>query len=81
MSSTDSSIDVEFVLKANGDVHVRRIRLRDSWVSVQQGRQWRSNHGRFVLVMLPDNTVLQLCLSPEALVWQIVPRAGGRAIT
>ena len=50
------------------------------WLTVQQGRQWDDDFGRCVLVMLPDQTVLHLQLSPQSLTWTIVPRPSGRAI-
>ena len=67
-------IGVECTIEKDGSVKVRRIELGDRWLAVQQGRQWLDEHGRHVLIMLPDSDVQEILLSANALQWQLVSR-------
>lgn len=68
-------IGVECHFSADGRVHVRRIERDGRWLPVGQGRQWVDNQGRHVLVMLPDESVLEIVQQAETLTWVIRPRA------
>lgn len=67
-------IAVDGVFHEDGRVTVRRIKIGDSWVHVQQGRQWADENGRHVLVMIPGRDVEELLFSSRALHWQLEPK-------
>ena len=73
-------IGVECVFGKEGDVQVRRVQINIAWIPVGQGRQWLDDDGRHVLIMLPNNQVRELILSPDALVWQLKPTARNRQL-
>ena len=72
------TIGVECVFAVDGDVRVKRVQLAGGWLAVGQGRQWVDDNGRHVLIMLPNNQVRELILSPQGMQWLIKP-AGRRA--
>jgi hypothetical protein len=68
------SITVDCTIGRDGRVWIRRIKLEDDWLTVEQGRQWQDEEGRHVLVMRPNGQVDELLLSSNTLRWEIVPR-------
>ncbi|HEX6383635.1 MAG TPA: hypothetical protein VF177_03095, partial [Anaerolineae bacterium] len=60
-----TTVGVECTFAANGTVRVKRLQLGEQWQPVEQGRQWLDQHGRHVLVMLPNNQVRQIVLRPD----------------
>lgn len=73
-------ISVDCIFDLSGAVRVRRVQVDGEWHVVEQGRQWRDDDGRHVLVMLPNNLVRELVLSPRTLVWELVPLPKSRTI-
>lgn len=66
-------IGVDFSISEEGIVKVKRVKKGESWVAVQQGRQWQDRNGRHVLVMLPNQEVWEIALRPDTLIWEKVP--------
>lgn len=73
------AVEVEAAIREDGRVNVRRIRLDGRWQAVEQGRQWRDDEGRHVLIML-NNRVHELLLSAETLRWELHSRTGNHTI-
>ena len=73
-------ISVDCVFDQDGRVQVRRIKLDDHWLHVDQGRQWLDENGRHILIMLPGSDVQEILLSPGPLRWQLLPHRTGPAI-
>lgn len=69
-------IGVECKFMSSGRVQVRRIWVEESWLPVEQGRQWVDEAGRHVLVMLPDQQVRELLLQAQTLDWVLFPAPG-----
>lgn len=65
------NIGVECKFETDGTVRIYRVRLEQSWISVEQGRQWVDQIGRHVLIMLPDEGVQEIHLRPDTLTWQL----------
>lgn len=65
-------VGVDCRFDASGRVRVRRIQRGEAWHSVAQGRQWQDEHGRHVLVMLPEEQIVELLLSAADLTWGLV---------
>ena len=65
-------IGVEATFAKDGRCRVKRIQIKDNWVSVEQGRQWVDRQGRHVLVRLPGLPVQEILLSPETMTWKLV---------
>lgn len=65
-------VAVECAFSEEGQIRVRRIRLGDRWLPVDQGRQWQDDDGRHVLVMLPGG-VRELLLHSRRLRWTLRP--------
>jgi hypothetical protein len=74
------NIAVDCTIGRNGRVWVRRIKPDDSWLVVEQGRQWHEEDGRHVLVMRPNGQVEELLLSAKTLRWELVPRRQGSQV-
>ena len=74
------NITVDCTIGRNGRVWIRRIKLNDAWLVVEQGRQWQDDAGRHVLVMRPGGQVEELLLSADSLRWELVPRRSGAQI-
>ncbi len=74
------NIAVECTIGRKGRVWVRRIKLDEAWLVVEQGRQWQDEAGRHVLVMHADGSVDELLLSGRTLRWELLPSRGGRQI-
>ena len=74
------NITVDCTIGRNGRVCLRRIKLNDAWLVVEQGRQWQDDAGRHVLVMRPNGQVEELLLSADSLRWELVPRRSGAQI-
>lgn len=66
-------VGVECIFAEDGTVRARRIRLHGRWQAVEQGRQWRDENGRHLLVMLPTGQVYELLLRPHTLTWEVQP--------
>lgn len=73
-------IGVECQFTENGTVTIKKIKLGDQWVAVGQGRQWQDQQGRHVLVMLPNQTVLEVVQRPDTLVWERVENGRSRRV-
>ena len=71
---TNMNIAVDCTIDRDGNVRIRRIKLDDVWLVVEQGRQWQDENGRHVLVMRSDGQVEELLLSVQSLRWELVPR-------
>jgi hypothetical protein len=69
-------IGVECTFEKEGGVKVRRIKVGDRWLAVEQGRQWVDENGRHVLIMVPGSDVQEILLSANALQWRLVSRRG-----
>ena len=69
-------IAVDCLFTEDGTIRVRRIKLEDRWLAVEQGRQWQDDGGRHVLVMLDGRLVLEIVLSSETLAWELRTRQG-----
>jgi hypothetical protein len=65
------NIGVECKFEADGTIQIYRIRLEQSWISVEQGRQWVDQIGRHVLILLPEGDVYEICLRPDTMTWQL----------
>jgi hypothetical protein len=72
------AVDCEF--DEDGFVRVRRIKLDDHWLHVEQGRQWLDENGRHILIMIPGSEVQEILLSPGTLQWQLLPHRMGPPI-
>ena len=68
------NVTVECTIGRNGRVWIRRIKLDEAWLVVEQGRQWQDDVGRHVLVLRPGGQVEELLLSVQTLRWEIVPQ-------
>jgi hypothetical protein len=68
-------IGVDCLFEIDGTVRVRRVRVDDQWLPVDQGRQWLDHLGRHVLVMLPDGPAQAIRLRPDTMTWEISPAA------
>ena len=75
-----TNVTVDCTIGRNGRVWIRRIKLDENWLVVEQGRQWQDEDGRHVLVMRPDGQVEELLLSADTLRWEIVPLSSGPQI-
>lgn len=62
---------VDCLFEAESQIHVRRIKLQQEWLPVEQGRQWQDEQGHHVLIMTPGTVVQELLLSRQTLQWQI----------
>jgi hypothetical protein len=69
-------IGVECIFTENGAVRVRRIKRGGAWIRVGQGRQWQDGNGRHILVMLPNQEVLEIVQRPDTLLWEMEPNRG-----
>jgi hypothetical protein len=73
-------VGVECTFEPDGRVRVRRIQLAGRWLPVAQGRQWVDDAGRHLLVMLPDEQIVELVLLAVDLTWRLAPRRGRRPV-
>lgn len=71
-----NNIAVDCIFSEDGGVRVRRLRRNEKWTPVEQGRQWRDEDGRHVLVMLGGTDVYELVLLADTLTWQLKPVQG-----
>lgn len=69
-------IATDCIFAEDGSVRVRRIRHREKWTAVEQGRQWRDDDGRHVLVMIGGTDVYEIVLSADTLAWTLKPVQG-----
>ncbi len=67
-------IAVDCIFGPDGRIQIRRIKLNDHWLSIQQGRQWTDEQGHHILVIISGDEAQEILLSPETLRWQILPR-------
>ena len=65
-------IGVDCTFDEDGRVRVRRVKMGNSWLVVDPGRQWVDEHGRHALIMIPGGRVFEIVLSPETLSWNLV---------
>ncbi|MFN2163740.1 MAG: hypothetical protein ACK2UR_03240 [Candidatus Promineifilaceae bacterium] len=75
-----TNVTVDCTIGRNGRIWIKRIKLDDAWLVVEQGRQWQDENGRHVLVMRPGGQVEELLLSAKTLRWELVPRPRNRQI-
>ena len=75
-----TNVTVDCTIGRNGRIWIKRIKLDDAWLVVEQGRQWQDENGRHVLVMRPGGQVEELLLSAKTLRWELVPRPRSRQI-
>lgn len=73
MNDGPHPVEVDCRFAADGAVRVRRVRWEGRWRPVEQGRQWQDDDGRHVLIMLGQDMVRELCLSPKTLRWELRP--------
>ncbi len=73
-------VGVECSFEPDGRVRVRRIQSGGQWLPVAQGRQWRDEAGRHVLIMLPDEQIEELILLAGELAWRLAPRRRSSAV-
>lgn len=72
-------VEVDCSFDLEGGVRIRRVRINDRWQHVDQGRQWRDETGRHLLVMMLDGRIHELVLRPATLRWELsVEPSGGR---
>lgn len=72
-----TNIAVDCVFLEDGSVRLRRLRRNnEKWQPVEQGRQWRDDDGRHVLVMIGGSDVYEIVLSADTLTWQLKPVQG-----
>ena len=76
----NETVGVDCIFDQDGRVRVRRVRLDDQWLPVEQGRQWIDENGRHVLITVPGGDVQEILLSTRSLQWELVPRRGGSQI-
>lgn len=67
-------IGVDCRFREDGMVRVRRVKVGDEWITVEQGRQWRDDAGRHTLIMLRSGRVHEIVLRASTLTWELVPR-------
>lgn len=66
-------VSVECTFSPTGTVQVKRIKTRDQWQMVEQGRQWVDANGRHILIILAAHKVHELVLNPATLTWNLAP--------
>ncbi len=69
-------VDCRFLI--DGSVIVKRIRLDDQWLQMEQGRQWLDSSGRHVLVRFLDGETGEIVLDPETMLWQLETNTGSQ---
>lgn len=69
-------IAVDGVFHEDGRITVRRVKMDDRWLPVDQGRQWADENGRHILIIIPGRAVEELLLSPQTLQWRLLSRSG-----
>ncbi|MFN2136706.1 MAG: hypothetical protein ACK2UK_12180 [Candidatus Promineifilaceae bacterium] len=67
-------ITVEATIGRNGRVWVKRVKLKNGWQVVEQGRQWHDEAGRHILIRIPGGQVQEILLSTISLRWELRPR-------
>jgi exosome complex RNA-binding protein Rrp4 len=75
-----TNVTVDCTIGRNGRIWIKRIKLDDAWLVIEQGRQWQDENGRHVLVMRPGGQVEELLLSAKTLRWELMPRPSNRQI-
>lgn len=71
MDKRDIGVFCQFM--QNGRIQVQRVQIDDTWIPVGQGRQWRDDNGRHVLIMLPGQIVREIVLRSDTLRWELLP--------
>lgn len=74
------NIGVDVIFTADGAVQVSRVQVDGHWSRVGQGRQWLDEDGRHCLIMLSDNSVREIILHSQTLLWVVKPVAGSKQI-
>ena len=74
------TIAVESTVEKNGRVRIRRIKIDERWLAVEQGRQWVDEIGRHVLIIVPGGNVQEILLSSHSLNWELVSKRGSAQI-
>jgi len=74
------NIAVESTVEKNGRVRIRRIKIDERWLAVEQGRQWVDEIGRHVLIIVPGGNVQEILLSSHSLNWELVSKRGSAQI-
>ena len=64
-------IGVKCRFSEDGSVRVYQIFLDQTWISVEQGRQWADRLGRHVLIIIPESGPVEICLCADTMTWQI----------
>lgn len=70
------NIAIDCIFAEDGSVRVRRIRRDEKWTAIEQGRQWRDDDGRHILVMIGGTDVYEIVLSAGTLTWNLQPVQG-----
>lgn len=73
-------IGIDCLFEKDGTVRVRRVRIGDQWLQLEQGRQWQDENGRHVLIQVAGGAVQEILLSPYSLQWELVRRHSGPQI-
>ncbi len=68
-------LGVDCTFKADGTIQVKRVQVDGKWLPVGQGRQWLDEHGRHLLISLPNNQIHELLLRQDTLRWELRPLA------
>lgn len=68
----NETITVDCTISRNGRIWIHRIKPGDTWLIVEQGRQWHDDDGRHVLVMHSSGHVQELLLSSRTLRWEVI---------
>ncbi len=64
---------VQCRFEQSGKLNIQKICLNGRWQSVEQGRQWRDDFGRHVLIMIQNQT-FTLTLLAHTLEWELKGR-------
>jgi hypothetical protein len=75
-----SAIGVDCVTADDGVVRVRRVQISGKWHEVSQGRQWKEEDGRHVLIMFGGRDVREIVLRSETLTWELIHSPAGAGV-
>lgn len=67
----NSVIEVDCRFLSNGIIQVRRIKHKDRWLPIEQGRQWTDQEGKHLLIRVGDASVQELLLRSDTLNWEL----------
>jgi hypothetical protein len=64
-------IGVDCTIYSDGNVEIRRIKIKDEWLEVTQGRQWEDQGGRHVVILIAGSESNHLVLKRDTLKWEL----------